>query len=383
MKKIVSCTQNKKMKAIIENYSFFKEQKIQNRLINFSQMMEILDAYSYTKIGQSVDGKSINALRFGTGEKKVAIWTQMHGNESTGTNAVFDLLKVLTNDNNFSRKILQKLSLLIIPMVNPDGTELYQRRNAMHIDINRDFVKRQAPETQILQQAIRDFQPEVCFNLHDQRTIFNVSGTSNPATISFLAPSEDVERTITQTRKETMGIIAKMNTILQEYAPQHVGRYTDEFYPSAFGDNLAKEGYRTILIEGGGSKNDLERQNTRFYNWVALLAGLAFIADSTAYEEGFERYFDIPENDQKMLDIIYRNVMIEKNGVQSVVDLGIMLNESLSKTERKLIKNPKIEQIGDLDYYFGYEEIEAQGKKFQKEDRNYPILNESADFELV
>ena len=39
-----------------------------------------------------------------------------------------------------------------------------------------------------------NFNPKFCFNLHDQRTIFGVEGTKNPATISFLAPSEEITR---------------------------------------------------------------------------------------------------------------------------------------------------------------------------------------------
>ncbi|APD08156.1 metallocarboxypeptidase D [Flavobacteriaceae bacterium UJ101] len=372
------------MKFSIKNYSKYKEEKIHNRLIDYKLLCKLLVNRNYLIIGQSVEGRNIHMFEFGKGEKKVMLWTQMHGNEATGTNAIFDLINLLEDQENpYAKKILERLTLQIIPMVNPDGTELIQRRNAMHIDINRDFIKKQAPETQVLQKAIDNFNPLVCFNLHDQRTIFNVEGTSNPATISFLAPSEDKERTVTNKRKQTMGIISAMNKELQEYAYDHVGRYTDEFYPNAFGDNLQKKGYCTVLIEAGGSKNDLERQHTRYLNWISLIAGLDFISKTDDLSEGYEEYNQIPQNDQKMLDVVYRNVKIKKDTTESIVDLGIMLNEKLNNQQRELVKNPRIEQIGDLDAYFGYEEIDAEGKMFSVQERHYPILNESADFELI
>lgn len=369
----------------LENiYSEYKEETIQNRLIDYTQLKKLLEKRKVYKIGKSVEGRSINLLQYGTGNKKVIMWTQMHGNEATGTNAVLDLLNLLDDTENvLTQQWLKSLTIQIIPMVNPDGTELIQRRNALHIDINRDYIKKQAPETRVLQQAIKDFNPDVCFNLHDQRTIFNVKETSNPATISFLAPSEDRERTITDKRKQAMGIIAHMNFVLQNYAPNHVGRYTDEFYPNAFGDNLQKEGYCTILIEAGGAKNDLERQHTRYLNWVSLVSALDFITTNHDFTKDYQNYDLIPQNDQKMLDIIYRNVKIKKENTEALVDIGIMLNESLDKENRKLIANPKIEQIGDLDAYFGYKEIEAKERLFSKKERKYPILNESADFELL
>ncbi|MFV0531248.1 MAG: M14 family zinc carboxypeptidase [Flavobacteriales bacterium] len=372
------------MHFTIAKYSEYQEKSIHNRLIDHEQLLTLLKRRTFSKIGKSVEGRAIHLLEFGKGKKKILIWTQMHGNEATGTNVVFDLINLLEDLNNeFVKKLNNELTIQIIPMVNPDGTEKVQRRNAMNIDINRDFIKKQAPETQVLQKVIYDFNPDVCFNLHDQRTIFNVKGTSNPATISFLAPSEDERRTITEKRKQTMGIIAYMNKELQKHAPNHVGRYTDEFYPNAFGDNLQKRGYCTVLIEAGGSKKDRERQHSRYLNWISLLAGLDFIASTNDFSKNYTEYDLIPQNDQKMLDIIYRNVKIKKNNTEAIVDLGIMLNEELDDNERKLNQNPKIEQIGDLETYFGYEEIDAQKKLFTIKNRYYPILNESADFKLI
>jgi murein tripeptide amidase MpaA len=68
-------------------------------------------------------------------------------------------------------------------MLNPDGALNFTRVNANKVDLNRDAVDRKAKESKLLRKVLEDFNPEFCFNLHDQRTIFNVEGTKNPATI--------------------------------------------------------------------------------------------------------------------------------------------------------------------------------------------------------
>ena len=51
--------------------------------------------------------------------------------------------------------ILSTLTLHVVPMLNPDGAERFQRRNAQSIDINRDALRLQTPEGRAL-KALRD-----------------------------------------------------------------------------------------------------------------------------------------------------------------------------------------------------------------------------------
>ena len=60
-------------------------------------------------------------------------------------------------------------------MLNPDGAEAYTRVNAQGIDLNRDVIDVKALESQVLQQVLKKVNPQYCFNLHDQRTIFSVA----------------------------------------------------------------------------------------------------------------------------------------------------------------------------------------------------------------
>ena len=53
------------------------------------------DLFALEKIGESIEGRSINHVASGTGPFVVLLWSQMHGDESTATSALFDLFEYL------------------------------------------------------------------------------------------------------------------------------------------------------------------------------------------------------------------------------------------------------------------------------------------------
>ncbi|UCE94344.1 MAG: hypothetical protein JSV73_03460, partial [Flavobacteriaceae bacterium] len=238
-------------------------------------------------------------------------------------------------------QILSTCSIHCIPILNPDGAVAYTRVNAQGIDLNRDVIDKKAPESVLLQKVLEEVKPDYCFNLHDQRTIFSVAPDNKTATMSFLAPSVDVERNITEGRKRTMSVISSINKSLQQIMPGRIGRYTDEFYPTATGDNFQKMGYNTILIEAGHSKGDYKRKESRLGTFLALLEGLRFIALESDMDLHRD-YFNIPNNEKNYLDIIVRNISL--NGKR--LDIGILFIEKLK--EEKLIFEPSVNQLTNL-----------------------------------
>lgn len=345
----------------LENF----EKNLKGRRILFDNIDPLLQTLSskFKKeiLGYSENNIPIYKISMGTGKTKILIWSQMHGNESTGTKALFDLFNFFEKSNTelskIKESILKSCTIQFIPLLNPDGAIKFTRENANDIDLNRDAVERKAKESRLLRGVLDNFNPKFCFNLHDQRSIFNVKGTPNPATISFLAPSEDFDRTVTKGRKETMSVIVAMNHLLQQIIPNQIGRYTDEFYPTATGDNFQKLGHNTILIEAGHFKDDYQREITRKYNFYALLQGLYFIGTEKTYDN-YEPYHDIPNNDTKFLDIIYKNIKTtENNGIQ-IVDIGIQLKFKVIAS--KLVIYKHIEKVGDLSDYYSYNHINAE-----------------------
>ena len=364
------------IEQITDWYELNKEKNLFGRRIVFEMIEPIIknlsNQFIIDQLGLSFNQIPIYKISIGKGKTKILLWSQMHGNESTGTKAIFDMLKYLENpgkNKSIASQILKECTMVFIPLLNPDGAEVYTRKNAQGVDLNRDVLDLRAPETKILMTVLKEFSPKFCFNLHDQRTIFSVGKENLPATISFLAPSENVERTVTTGRKVTMSVITAMNKVLQDIIPNQVGRYTDEFYPTATGDNFQKAGHHTILIEAGHSKNDYNREKVRKYNFIALLTGITHIAiDKKA--TNYEPYFDIPNNEKYYIDIIYKNVFLSDR--DQLVDVGVIFKEELVSSE--IIFRPIIEHIKDLSNYNGNTIIDYEGRVFDNEDKLKEII---------
>ena len=345
------------------------EDKLKGRRILFEDIEPLIKQLSnkFKKeiIGFSENNTPIYKLTIGSGKYKVLSWSQMHGNESTGTKALFDLFNFFESSNKECKRvsefIIDNCTLEFIVLLNPDGAINFTRENFNNIDLNRDAVNKSAKESKLLRTILDEFNPEYCFNLHDQRTIFNVENTSKPATISFLAPSEDFERTLTTGRKETMSVIVAMNELLQNIIPNQIGRYTDEFYPTATGDNFQKLGHNTILIEAGHFKNDYDREVTRKFNFYAILKGIYFISNDKCHRN-YEDYFIIPNNDNKFLDIIYKNLKNIEDSKTVIQDVGIQYKYVVKNN--KLVSYKHIECVGNLSNYHTYNTINAENMDF-------------------
>jgi hypothetical protein len=193
-----------------------------------------------------------------------------------------------------------------------------------------------------LRTVLESFNPDFSFNLHDQRTLFGVENSNKPATISFLAPSEEATRALTKGRKETMNVIVSMHQVLQQVIPGAIGRYTDEFYPTATGDNFQQLGYNTILIEAGHYPEDYQREETRKYNFFSLLQGMYHIATNEDFS-AYEAYFEIPNNEKSFYDVIHRHSG-DKNDVAYQYEekiIGASFVFELQKVAKKIQKGHK------------------------------------------
>ena len=352
-------------------YQAYKEPSLSHRRFKHRDIVPLIEQrgadFSMKRLGQSIQGRDIYQLAYGDGSIKVLLWSQMHGNESTATMALFDLFNFLEGENDsfdsLRHLIKKQLHLRFIPMVNPDGAEVFQRRNSLDIDLNRDAIDETTPEARLLKAAREDFQPAFGFNLHDQQIYYNSKGTPKPATISVLAPAFNESKDINEVRKKSMQLIVGMNKVLQRIVPGHVGKYDDAFEPRAFGDNFQKWGTSTILIESGGYPNDPEKQYIRQLNFMILLNALYEIATQNYHQYEVEDYFVIPDNDNKLMDLIVRKVQVEQQGQYFKVDLGIKQQEV--RVDSSYTLSSSIVDKGDLSVFYGYEELDAEGLAFK------------------
>lgn len=368
---------------IIADYSKYQE-NIPHRYFPPESVNRLIavNNYQYEVIGKSFQHRPIVKLSVGKGDFKIIFWAQMHGNESTASRAMFDFWKLLSTENVWVHKVLSEFTIDFIPQLNPDGAQVYTRRNAANIDINRDFIAMQSPEIQALQGLVNSENYNLLFNLHDQRTIFHPKGQKLPATLSFLAPATDVSDASPDNRKFAIQIIACMIQKLMGYIPNQIARFTHEYYPKATGDNFQRLGFPTILIECGHYPSDYKRNITRKYTFIAILAALDGIIQKNYQFIDPNIYHSIPQNEQKSYDIIYKGIMVKNEFNEMITDLGIQFEERLEDGKDEISWLAKIQEVGDLSDFFGHDIYHAENRLFLNGADNIPNLGDMANFTL-
>ena len=314
-------------------------------------------------IGYSAEKLPIYFVTWGKGNINVLAWSQMHGNESNSSLAFLDFLFTVEKHTDNFKFLYHALSLDFILMLNPDGAKRWTRENAENIDLNRDFWANKSTELSYLKSIIEAKKYDYALNLHEQRTIFSTDGEKYPATMSFLSASEDESRAVTETRKKSMAVIAKIVAQLKEDLPNEIGRYTDEFYPNAVGDNFMKLGIPTILFEGGHYYDDYERVHQRKFYTQALYQALIAMVELNGSTENWENYFDIPENKASHYDMIFRNVNIRPSA-NEIIDIGIQYAEEYDEELNDIVYIPIISSLEEKEKRKGWVEIDCMNKKF-------------------
>lgn len=349
--------------SFLNRYSGFKEQSLNGRYITWSHIEPILNdlgpRFKVEEIGRSFLDVPIKSISFGNGPIKILGWSQMHGNESTTTKGLFDLVRFFREDSEEVKRLLEKCSFVFIPMLNPDGAARYTRENVNKVDLNRDAHKMQEPESRVLREAFEDFKPHYCLNLHDQRTIFGAGEQQKPATLSFLAPAMDEEKSVPEHRLKAMQLICAMNKALQEVIPGQVGRYGDDFNINCTGDTFQSLQVPTVLFEAGHFPGDYLREETRKFFAFALFEALRIISQDNFSGFSKEDYENIPENRKTFYDVILRNARIE----EELIDVAIQFEEKMVSGAIHFV--PKVQLKQEKISSFGHREIECNGEKVE------------------
>lgn len=303
-------------------------------------------------VGESTERRVIRLLTLGNGKTPVLIWSQMHGDEPTGTRALLDLFSIVSHQSNHEiiQTICNNLTLYIIPMLNPDGAERFSRRTALGIDMNRDAIALRTPEARILKSVRDTCNAEWAYSLHDQEPRYTVGGTGKAAGISLLAAASDWDHSVTPIRRDTMRLASCIASYVQRILPDQIARYEESYEPRAFGDALHRWGTRSVLVESGSVPRDRYKESVRKANTIAILGSLYHLANSTLGTD--ERYHSLPINRKYFAEYVFRNASVAINGSGvGQQDVALYISPHPRSKNRTVGFRLCLAELGDCDPY--------------------------------
>ena len=147
----------------------------------------------YEEIGKTPEGRPLYAFVASSdgiltpeeasreGRPVVFIQAGIHPGESEGKDAGFLILENLLSRANSADDLLKKVTVVFVPVLNPDGHERFGpynrpnqngpvemgwRTNAQNLNLNRDYTKAEAPEMQALLKLINSWDPILFIDTH-------------------------------------------------------------------------------------------------------------------------------------------------------------------------------------------------------------------------
>jgi len=324
------------------------------------------EALRLEEVGRSVAGRPIHLLTLGSGPLTILLWSQMHGDEPSATPALLDIADYLLRhaEEPEAAAILEGTTLRIVPMLNPDGAELYQRRNLQGIDINRDALNLATPEGRLLKHLRDQYEPMLGFNLHDQNRRTAVGDTGLVAANAVLAVAGDEANTLTPGRSRAKRACAAITTALAPFMPGRMARYDEDWSPRAFGDNITAWGTPVVLIESGGLPAGHDFTELTRLNFVAILSVLGDLVHNDLADHDPQIYEDLPRNNSDVwTDVAIRGgTVVQPGGEPYRADLSfnrLRDDRTVAGCPVDLPSGSRIVEIGDNRFLAAGEEIDA------------------------
>ena len=318
-----------------------------------------VNGVTVAEIARSVQGREIRAVTFGVGPTRVLLWSQMHGDESTATMALADVIRFFAEggDDPLRAAIRDRLTVTMVPMLNPDGAERFQRYDAAGVDVNRDARRLATPEARALKSLRDSLQPAFGFNLHDQGARTTAGSQGGQVAIALLAPAGDSARTWGPVRSRARQVVALLAAGLARDHPGRTAKYDDTFNPRAFGDLIQQWGTSTVLIESGALPDDPEKQELRRVNVMLLLTALEAIATGHYAQADVAAYEVLPFNDGADADVLVRGGMVVlPHGEAIQLDLALNFADPVARS------GPTLRDVGDLEGLTAMDTLDVSGQ---------------------
>ena len=105
--------------------------------------------------------------------------------------------------------------------------------------------------------------------------------------------------------------------------------------------------------------DDFEKEFIRKLNFSLLTSAFDAIADNHFNKLSADDYKAIPMNDERLFDLLIKNINIEKNGQQYKIDIGIHRTEESIEHGTVFFAKGEITDIGDLKDWYGFTELDG------------------------
>lgn len=179
--------------------------------------------------GHSGEGRDLLYATVGSGPEVFWLQARIHGNELHSTEAALQILKRLAGGSPVPKLVRQELTVLVIPMYNPDGAEANIRGSTTphRVDLNRDWEEFRQPESRAWYRLWAESQPTLALDLHHMGSAPVVEGTNdlNQFQIGARAISPDRmtdEQWLTGRQMSMVSVNA-----LEQYGVANVARYPE------------------------------------------------------------------------------------------------------------------------------------------------------------
>ena len=313
------------------------------------------------EVGRSFGNREIYQIEWGKGATRVFLWSQMHGDEPTATSALIDMFAFLQKNKNkaWVKKLEETLTIRAVPMLNPDGSELFQRRNLQNIDINRDAQDLRTPEALLLKKLRDEFLPHIGFNLHNQQSLTTVSGSFNQAAISFLVVEGSPLLSNKEGNERNKRLTVSMVMALQNFIRGNIGRYVDSYNPTAFGDKFSDWGTNTILIETGALYGKDEMFLVKL-NFIAFLAALNALTDGSEKFLSPINYDFLPNNASgNLFNFMFRRANIINRNAEIVTPTIADIAVNTQRRRASEFTLAFVQSVGTFAFSRGLEEFDV------------------------
>lgn len=111
------------------------------------------------------------------------ITASQHGNEQSAKEAALMIIRDLALSE--LKPLLKQVNFLVIAQTNPYGNLVDRRQNEQNLDLNRDHVKLESPETQAIHKVFRAWMPEATLDLHEKGDDYNRVSTGCVSNINI------------------------------------------------------------------------------------------------------------------------------------------------------------------------------------------------------